>query len=590
MNRRYLAIALVLIVAVGQGSVSATGPLDPNSYASLGTLSITSGTLTFDTSALTVSGGGSGLTSTTGVTQSQASGPIIAVFDFDDVSIGGSATIQVAGLNPIAILSRGNIVISPAITISGANGTAGSAGVDGNNGNAGQVGNGDSNSGGIGGAAPTGARPGGAGGNGGYNTASGQSGAAGTGGTAGGPGGSSDDPGNPGADGATGLVGLDGNAGAGGTNISGSLPLVLRSGSSGGSGNAGLGGNGGGGGGGAGGQVGMIIFDDPGRGSGGGSGGGGGTGGTGGNGGGGGRGIEFGAVGAVSLANAIVSRGGNGGAGGNGGTGGTGGIGGAGFRDIGAGGRGGKGGRGGHGAGGGGGAGGVIYLHGSTISTPGADTLPGQGGASSAFAGIGITGASGLFRMEGTTLLNVNGSPTSEMFDRVDAGHNSQIAGGVRFQFASEALADSFASEFTLDHFFSFAVGLGGPPSTQFQALTYLAVSPGRVFDVTLNSDHSFTLALQGDFDKNGSVDAADYVVWRKGLGTAYLASDYDKWQSNFAATYGPAGAALSAETGLATFVPEPCSLLVLVAAAVGGLAVGRLPRQNRPHARRVFL
>ncbi|MEX0612224.1 MAG: autotransporter-associated beta strand repeat-containing protein, partial [Pirellulales bacterium] len=47
---------------------------------------------------------------------------------------------------------------------------------------------------------------------------------------------------------------------------------------------------------------------------------------------------------------------------------------------------------------------------------------------------------------------------------------------------------------------------------------------------------------LAGDFNSDGVVDAADYVVWRKGLGTTYTQNDYNAWRSNFGATEGGSG------------------------------------------------
>ena len=38
--------------------------------------------------------------------------------------------------------------------------------------------------------------------------------------------------------------------------------------------------------------------------------------------------------------------------------------------------------------------------------------------------------------------------------------------------------------------------------------------------------------SLPGDFNWDGRVDTADYVVWRKGLGTEYDESDYDVWRA----------------------------------------------------------
>ncbi len=44
-------------------------------------------------------------------------------------------------------------------------------------------------------------------------------------------------------------------------------------------------------------------------------------------------------------------------------------------------------------------------------------------------------------------------------------------------------------------------------------------------------------LMLPGDFDGNGIVDMADYVVWRAGLGTTFTQDDYDVWRAHFGET-----------------------------------------------------
>jgi hypothetical protein len=70
---------------------------------------------------------------------------------------------------------------------------------------------------------------------------------------------------------------------------------------------------------------------------------------------------------------------------------------------------------------------------------------------------------------------------------------------------------------------------------------------------------------LPGDFNNDGIVDAADYVVWRTGLGTAYAQNDYGVWRAHFGASLGPAsGAARPSAAPLSATVPEPGSIIML--------------------------
>jgi hypothetical protein len=86
---------------------------------------------------------------------------------------------------------------------------------------------------------------------------------------------------------------------------------------------------------------------------------------------------------------------------------------------------------------------------------------------------------------------------------------------------------------------------------------------------------------LLGDYNQNGVVDAADYVVWRKSQGTTNIlpndliggtigTAQYDQWRSHFGQTAGSGAALLSAES-LSAAVPEPASALMLL---MGGLVM----------------
>jgi hypothetical protein len=65
---------------------------------------------------------------------------------------------------------------------------------------------------------------------------------------------------------------------------------------------------------------------------------------------------------------------------------------------------------------------------------------------------------------------------------------------------------------------------------------------------------------LPGDFNFDGKVDAADYVVWRKGLGTTHTPEDFDVWRGSFGAPIGGGNWA-----GSKNNVPEPATGLLVV-------------------------
>jgi hypothetical protein len=72
---------------------------------------------------------------------------------------------------------------------------------------------------------------------------------------------------------------------------------------------------------------------------------------------------------------------------------------------------------------------------------------------------------------------------------------------------------------------------------------------------------------LTGDYNGDGSVDAADYVVWRKRDGSP---GEYEDWRENFGSSSGGGG------LGNASAVPEPASVIAVV---LGLVSVGLLCR-----------
>ena len=73
-----------------------------------------------------------------------------------------------------------------------------------------------------------------------------------------------------------------------------------------------------------------------------------------------------------------------------------------------------------------------------------------------------------------------------------------------------------------------------------------------------------FQLArIPGDYNHNGVVDGADYVVWRKGLGTTYAQNDYNAWRTKFGQPSASGAAAGSPHNSYA--VPESANLGLLL-------------------------
>jgi hypothetical protein len=84
---------------------------------------------------------------------------------------------------------------------------------------------------------------------------------------------------------------------------------------------------------------------------------------------------------------------------------------------------------------------------------------------------------------------------------------------------------------------------------------------------------------VAGDYNNNGIVDGADYVLWRKNINQSTLpnrstgisgpvgSADYDFWRSRFGATSGLGSG--NSSTNVAA-VPEPATLVILILATSG--------------------
>ena len=80
---------------------------------------------------------------------------------------------------------------------------------------------------------------------------------------------------------------------------------------------------------------------------------------------------------------------------------------------------------------------------------------------------------------------------------------------------------------------------------------------------------------VPGDYNANGAVDAADYVVWRNGgplqndFTPGVQAADYDFWRSRFGATTNPG-------SGTSAAVPEPASAVLITILSLVTISAAR--------------
>lgn len=128
------------------------------------------------------------------------------------------------------------------------------------------------------------------------------------------------------------------------------------------------------------------------------------------------------------------------------------------------------------------------------------------------------------------------------------------------FEFDTDALTATLIAPESFDYFG--IRGFGQTPSDEFDFLI-------DNFTVSVIDD-DLVVGLDGDFNDDGQVDAADYVILRDGGGTGDIAADFALFTANFGAT--SAGTVASS----ASAVPEPGGLLLSLLALAGMSSVKR--------------
>jgi len=140
------------------------------------------------------------------------------------------------------------------------------------------------------------------------------------------------------------------------------------------------------------------------------------------------------------------------------------------------------------------------------------------------------------------------------------------------------ALDYNIAPAFGAYGFFARLTSSDREPSDPFLIVLNFGVEYEEMFEAALaiNAAAADTGLLPGDYNFDGTVNAADYIVWRKGLSAA---GGYDTWHDNFGRTSNAGSGAVNFSD---TQVPEPATVILIGCAAIIAIA-----RQRRNRARR---
>lgn len=129
---------------------------------------------------------------------------------------------------------------------------------------------------------------------------------------------------------------------------------------------------------------------------------------------------------------------------------------------------------------------------------------------------------------------------------------------------ASLVMADNGTNFFQLSDDATFAQRFSMIVSTNVFLTGLSAADAVNLSTFTQHFTQTGTQILSGDYNANGSVDAADYVVWRKTDGSQ---AGYNLWKANFGRTAGGSAAHVAAS------VPEPCAFAIAIAGILGILS-----------------
>jgi hypothetical protein len=209
------------------------------------------------------------------------------------------------------------------------------------------------------------------------------------------------------------------------------------------------------------------------------------------------------------------------------------------------------------------------------------DLVTNSGGAIDVFPGSSVVYLGGLTTTGGGSLLSIHlDDPEGERgAGRLEVNGAAALAGRLNVSVGAgfvPGAGDSF--QILTAGSVSGSLALGAAPPLAGGMQWEIDVNPTNVI---------LTVVATGDFNANGAVDAADYVLWRNtagqtGAGLAADAdgngvvdgADYAFWRARFGTSIAAAGSGSTA-----TAVPEPGAATFIGIAALGALGSTRRPK-----------
>jgi autotransporter-associated beta strand protein len=190
------------------------------------------------------------------------------------------------------------------------------------------------------------------------------------------------------------------------------------------------------------------------------------------------------------------------------------------------------------------------------------------GGIGSIQGNVNNSGAVAPGNSVGTLRLSTNYTQTSggvldieldspSSYDKLAVTGNATLSGTI-----AVSLLNGFVPQVGNSFDIVTAAGFGG---TTFASSSLPSLADGLSWKLNYGATAvTLSVVLAGDFNNDEAVNAADYVSWRKGVGTTYSLSDYGVWRANF----GQSSAAGS--DSMFTTVPEPRTVTLMLLAAAG--------------------